>query len=110
MADLCTRMAILSKGEVLLTGTPRKAMDELRGRVWEKTVPRAELEAHQAEHAVISSHLSGGDTVIHVLADSDPGDGFSPAEPDLKDVYFTRLRGVDDGAAAETAETPGAAR
>jgi len=59
--------------------------------VWRKTVAREELERHRERHSVISTRLFGGRTVIHVLADNDPGNGFSPLEGDLEDVYFSTL-------------------
>jgi ABC-2 type transport system ATP-binding protein len=31
--------------------------------------------------------------VVHVYADSAPGPGFEPAEPDLEDVYFCTMAG-----------------
>jgi len=92
VSDLCTRMAVLSRGEVLLTGTPAEAVSALRGEVWEKEVDRSELPALEEEHRVISTHLRAGRTVVHVHAEADPGPGFEPAEADLKDVYFTTLR------------------
>ncbi|MBW8860634.1 MAG: ABC transporter ATP-binding protein, partial [Caulobacter sp.] len=45
----------------------------------------------KAEHQVISTRLLGGRTVIHVLADQDPGAGFTPVEGGLEDVYFSTL-------------------
>jgi hypothetical protein len=35
--------------------------------------------------------LLAGRTIIHILADSDPGDGFEPLEGGLEDVYFATL-------------------
>ena len=44
-------------------------------------------------HAVISTKLLAGKTVVHVYADGSPGDGFEPVEPDLEDVYFSTMAG-----------------
>jgi hypothetical protein len=35
--------------------------------------------------------LFAGRTVIHILSDSDPGDGFASVEGGLEDVYFSTL-------------------
>lgn len=91
VTELCSRMAILDRGEVRLTGRPSQVIDELRGRVWRKVMTREELEEVEARHRVISTHLQAGMTVAHVLADRDPGPGFEPVEPDLEDVYFVTL-------------------
>jgi len=42
-------------------------------------------------HEVISTRLFAGRTVVHVLADHDPGDGFAPAAGGLEEVYFSTL-------------------
>jgi len=101
VSDLCTRMAIISKGRVLRTGDPREAMRDLHGKVWEKTIETVELADVEAAHRVISTRLQAGRTVVHVHGESPPGAGFEPVEADLKDVYFTTLGDdVDDAAAA----------
>ena len=41
-----------------------------------------------------------GDRDGHVLADSDPGEGFESIQPDLEDVYFATIRGGQSQAAA----------
>jgi ABC-type multidrug transport system ATPase subunit len=92
VSDLCRRMAIINKGEVLLTGDPLSVISALRGKVWKKLVEKTELPALQAEHTVISSRLFAGKTVVHVLADSAPDAGFEAVEPDLEDVYFAEIK------------------
>jgi hypothetical protein len=83
-------MAIMGKGEILLTGKPREVMDSIKGSVWQKKVPRQSLEEYQREYRVILSHLKAGETVIHVFSDTQP-EGFDPVDADLEDVYFATL-------------------
>ncbi len=92
--ELCTSMAIIDRGRVLAEGSPQEAIDGLAGKVWRCAIDAAELEAHQARHQVISTHLVAGRTEIRVHADTKPGSGFSAAEPELRDVYFLALRRV----------------
>ncbi|WBO84693.1 ABC transporter ATP-binding protein [Hymenobacter yonginensis] len=92
VSDLCRSMAIINKGEVLLTGDPLSVMNELKGKVWKKLVEKTELPALQAAHTVISSRLFAGKTVVHVLADSAPDSGFEAVQPDLEDVYFAEIK------------------
>ncbi|MFN2565921.1 MAG: ABC transporter ATP-binding protein [Gemmatimonadaceae bacterium] len=87
--ELCTRMAIIDHGEILLDAEPPRAIDELRGRIWRRTVTREELPAVERELPVISTKLLAGRTIVHVYAESSPGAEFEPVEPDLKDVYFS---------------------
>jgi len=91
VTDLCSRMAIISHGKVLQSGSPTEAIDGLRGRVWRVAVGREQIAEFQSKHDVISTHLLGGRTILHVLADASPGREFEPVTPGLVDVYFSTL-------------------
>ncbi len=91
VSDLCPSMAIIAEGRIVQKGAPSELMAAIKGRVWMKTVTKDQLAAHQARHHVIATRLFAGRTVIHVLADNDPGDGFAPAPGGLDDVYFSTL-------------------
>jgi len=99
VSDLCTRMAVLADGRVVLEGAPQELVAQLRGRIWEKTIDRAALGDHVAAHRVISTRLFAGRTIIHVASDAPPGDGFLPAAGSLQDVYFSTLRASPRAAA-----------
>jgi ABC-type multidrug transport system ATPase subunit len=92
VTDLCPRMAILASGQLLLTGEPVEAMRSLDGRVWRRTVENADVEDFKQRFNVLSTRLSGGKTIVHVLADAKPEEGFEQVAPDLEDVYFGQLR------------------
>ena len=91
VADLCPRMAVLAGGKIQLEGAPAHLMDQLNGRVWKKTIDKEALEDHRAKYEVISTRLFAGKTVIHVLSDRRPGEGFEPVAGGLEDVYFSTL-------------------
>ena len=91
VADLCTRMAVLVGGRVRLEGGPLALIDATRGRIWTKTVERSALADHRERYEIISTRLFAGRTILHVLSDGDPGDGFAPADAGLEDVYFSTL-------------------
>ena len=91
VSDLCPRMAIIAGGKIVREGGPIDLIDELKGRIWMKTMSKAELEDVRARHQVISTRLFAGQTVVHVLSDSDPGEGFAHVEGGLEDVYFSTL-------------------
>jgi ABC-2 type transport system ATP-binding protein len=93
VSELCTRMAIIDRGEILYEAEPLRAVAELRGRIWRRVISRDELPAAEREHAVISTKLLAGRTVVHVYSDGAPAAGFEPAEPDLEDVYFSTMAG-----------------
>jgi ABC-2 type transport system ATP-binding protein len=91
VADLCPAMAILSNGKIVREGAPARLIADLAGRIWMKSVDKAELVAISQAYPIISSRLFAGRTVIHVLADKNPGAGFSPTPGGLEDVYFSTL-------------------
>jgi ABC-2 type transport system ATP-binding protein len=92
VSELCTRMAIIDKGKILLEAEPRRAVEDLQGRIWRRVISTNDLPALEREHAVISTKLLAGRTVVHVYGDSSPGAGFEPVEPDVEDVYFSTLK------------------
>ena len=91
VSDLCPAMAIICDGRIVGQGAPQALVASLQGRIWKKTIDKAELEACKARYQVISTRLFAGRTVIHIIADSDPGDGFAAVQGDLEDVYFSTL-------------------
>ena len=91
VSDLCPRMAVLSDGRIRLEGAPLDLISATRGRIWMKVIDRHELEEYKARHELISTRLFAGKTVIHILSDQDPGNGFAAVEGSLEDVYFTTL-------------------
>ena len=93
VSELCTRMAVIDRGEILLEAVPLEAVAHLHGRVWRRVLGKDELAAVEAAHAVISTKLLAGRTVVHVYAEGPPGDGFEPVAPDLEDVYFATMAG-----------------
>jgi len=58
--------------------------------VWKKTIDHSELEKYQASHEVISTRMFAGQTIVHVLSDTQPS-GFEQVEGGLEDVYFSTL-------------------
>jgi ABC-type multidrug transport system ATPase subunit len=94
VADLCPRMAMIVKGQVLIEGAPQSAIEQLKSCVWRRTISDAELASYQQHMTVLSTRLVGGKPQINVYSESRPDAGFVPVEPDLEDVYFLQLRAV----------------
>ena len=91
VSDLCPRMAVLAEGRVQLEGAPQELIDATRGRIWMKVVERGELASHRERYEVLSTRLFAGRTVVHILSDQDPGNGFTAVDAGLQDVYFSTL-------------------
>ncbi|PPT65076.1 ABC transporter ATP-binding protein [Xanthomonas arboricola] len=92
VTDLCPTMAIMNKGQVLLSGRPADAIDMLHQQVWRKQVSKQALPDYEARFTVLSTRLIAGHPVIHVFSTDCPEPGFEQVAPDLEDVYFQRLR------------------
>ncbi|MES3025267.1 MAG: ABC transporter ATP-binding protein [Pseudomonadota bacterium] len=99
VTDLCPRMAMIVKGQVLAEGKPQTAIDALRNKVWQRTVSADALADYQGRFNVLHTRLVGGQPQINVFADSQPDAGFVMVEPDLEDVYFLQVRGAKPVAA-----------
>ena len=97
-------MAIFKRGEILLEAKPLAAFASLRGRIWRRMVEKAELLELERKHAVISTKLLAGRTVVRAYGDARPDAGFETVEPDLEDVYFSTLAGLVGPASQTTAQ------
>jgi ABC-type multidrug transport system ATPase subunit len=90
--ELCTNMAIINQGEVLLHGNPIQTIEKIEGKIWKKSVPKEALDQYKEQYNVISERLIAGTPEIHVFSDSNPGEGFEPETADLEDVYFSKIK------------------
>lgn len=100
VSDLCSDMAIISEGQVLQTGEPQQAIEQLKGSIWKRVIPRQELDEYRNNHKVTLTRLVGGRTLIHVQSDSAPDGSFEPVDPNLEDVYFSTLKSASRAVAA----------
>src|SRR5689334_4497270 len=97
VSELCSRVAIIDRGRIRLEDDPQAAVARLQRRIWRRVVARDELARHQERFNVLSTKLLAGRTVVRVLADARPEEGYAQAEPGLEDVYFAAMRDVRPG-------------
>lgn len=91
VSTLCNQMAIIGKGEVLLTGSPDEIEKALVDKVWEKQIEYDELSSYEEKLNVISSRFHLGKLLITVVSDYSPGNQFEAKSPSLEDAYFNVL-------------------
>jgi len=91
VSTLCSRMAIICEGELLMEGTPADGLAVLKDKIYSKSIDKQELPAYKEKYRVISTKLKEGQLSLRVQSDTNPGDGFEPATPNLEDVYFTHI-------------------
>ncbi|MGB3727290.1 MAG: ABC transporter ATP-binding protein [Glaciecola sp.] len=90
VSELCSDMAVLGTGKILLQGNPIEVTRKLEGKIWRKTVLPSEIDDIELAHNVISKRLFAGRTVVHVMSDHAPV-GFESAPASLEDAYFNTL-------------------
>lgn len=88
--ELCTSMAIISRGELLFQGNPSTSVDEVSGKIWKKKIRKNQLEEYRQNFRVLSERLLAGSPEIRVFSITKP-EGFERADADLEDVYFAQL-------------------
>jgi ABC-2 type transport system ATP-binding protein len=89
--ELCTNMAIINKGKVLLKGNPLKLIEQLKGSIYQKTIHKSELEDYKQQYRVINDTLFLGKPIVHIISENDPQNGFIPSQASLEDVYFSQI-------------------
>ncbi len=90
--NLCTQMAIISNGELLVSGNPEQFIQKLKGKIWRKQIDKNELVVYQNQYKIISTQLQAGKLNIRVFANENLQNGFASTEADLEDVYFSTLK------------------
>ncbi|WP_395781741.1 ABC transporter ATP-binding protein [Aquidulcibacter sp.] len=91
VSDLCPNMAIMAGGRIVLQGNTSELIGRLDGQVWRKVVSRSQVGEYQSQHRVIATRLFAGKTVLHVLSETNPGDGFSPLQQGLEELYMVSI-------------------
>ena len=91
VSTLCSHFAIICMGEVLYAGTPDEAVNTLEGKVYSKSIAKADIEQYKTNYQLISTQLKSGELYIRVLSNDNPGNGFKGSAPNLEDVYFSNI-------------------
>jgi len=91
VTELCPKMAIINKGQVLLTGNPADAIKRVEGKIWKKHIDKEAFGEYKNKYQVISHRLVGGNPEIRIYSDTNPGEGFATAVANLEDIYFSEI-------------------
>lgn len=88
VSTLCSQFAIICDGQVLFSGTPDGAIEQMQGKVYGKSILKIELDHYRNHYRIISTQLKSGNMFLRIFSESDPGEGFMSLHADLEDVYF----------------------
>lgn len=91
VSNLCTNMAIIDKGKILLQTDPGEIVKEFEGKIWEKDITGVDMEMFEKEYKVISTRLFSGNNYVRIYSNTNPDDDFKAVDPILEDVYFYTL-------------------
>ncbi len=91
--NLCSQMAIMQNGKVLLQGKPNDFVNELKDKIWQRQIQSNQLENFKANYNVIASHYIGGKLNIQVFSEEFLSD-FEAVIPTLEEVYFKTLNQI----------------
>lgn len=89
--NLCKKMVVMNQGTILFEGTPDASINSIKDLIWKKYINKEELEGYKSSLHVIHSKVAEGKILVHVKSESNPGNGFELANPDLEDVYFSYI-------------------
>jgi len=91
VSNLCTNMAIIDNGKILLQTDPIEIVDDFKGKIWEKEIYEEDLPIIKEHFNVISTRLFAGKTYVKIHHEGNPSEGFINVNPILEDVYFYTL-------------------
>ena len=89
--ELCNHMAIINNGKVILKGNPIELLEELKGKVYQKTIHRSEINLYKEHYQVINDKMYLGQPVIQVVSETPPGNGFTSIEASIEELYFAQI-------------------
>jgi ABC-2 type transport system ATP-binding protein len=90
VSNLCSHMAVIRHGEILVSTTPAAAIKDLDGSIWEASVRHEEVAALKTRCRVLSSQTVGGLARLRVLSrNGRPSEEFTPSQAVLEDYYFS---------------------
>ena len=96
VTSLCSDMAIIGSGQVLVHASPKRIIKAVDGKIWGRKIERKELAHYQEKHRVIATYLNHGQMRIHVFSDKQPESLFEPVTPNMEDAYFAAIHGHAD--------------
>ena len=87
--SLCSHMAIIRKGKILIACDPQEAVQEIANSVWEATISPDQVSELKRLHNVVSTQMTGAGSRVRVISETRPGEQFSSVSPALEDFYLS---------------------
>ncbi len=91
---VATDIAVIVKGTLVAHSSPEALLAEVRGKVWEWTVPSAELVMLRSRFLVSGTIRRSDGVSCRVIAAEPPSADAHAAEPSLEDAYLHLVAGA----------------
>ncbi len=88
-----TKIAIMSKGKLIIYDSPENVLRSVDGRVWELVVPDSDVAELKKTHLVGNTVRSGEAVRARVVSDNQPISHAQAVTPTLEDAYLYLLSG-----------------
>ena len=85
---IADQVFIMSAGRFIAHGTVQELARQVRGKVWELTVPREKARLWQEDFTVASYRHEGGNVVLRIISEEEPDPAATACEPVLDDAYL----------------------
>lgn len=85
---------MMKSGQIVHFGKPMEITSEIKGQVWEFTVPTAHAEEYAAKFNTSNlRNMDNGETVLRIIADRAPLSNAVQVQPNLEDLYLFYFKG-----------------
>ena len=95
-----TSIAIIRQGRLVAWAPPEELLRSVENRVWEWTVPSADLPALKRDHLISGTMRRSDGVRVRLIHDSAPSSAAQAVTPTLEDAYLASIALSADGAAA----------
>ncbi|WP_078577846.1 ABC transporter ATP-binding protein [Salipaludibacillus agaradhaerens] len=88
----CDQLAVLNKGQLMMTGNVTDLIDFAEGKMWEVTVHEREKHLFKEEQ-IVATRRAGSDLFFKILSEEKPSEYATPTNPTLEDGYMALIGG-----------------
>jgi ABC-2 type transport system ATP-binding protein len=89
--SVATDLVAVDRGRLIEHAAPERLLAEVEGRVWQWTVPSAELPAVRERYRISGALRRSDGVEVRAVAASSPAPGARPVAPTLEDGYLWAL-------------------
>ncbi|TVP52674.1 MAG: ABC transporter ATP-binding protein [Mongoliibacter sp.] len=91
VSTLCSNMAIICQGELLMQGKPSDGVMDLEGMIYQKSIDKSALDEYRGQYNLISTQLKEGKLNLRIISEVSPLNDFEGVPANLEDVYFSHI-------------------